>query len=211
MKKKKKKIRPKDTSKIKVDEPIDHSNPFDDLSMGEMGEVLRLLDEGGKRDAFPRISKNKKSLIMELKILDKIYYILKSLIESKSLSESEKERLNNEIEVISFRLKGKNKIIIKKPDYEEGLKFFQKALELSSLSQQEISITDLTLVKKIFEQQNKKTTLHYLNEISHHTLILIDEIIISSLFLIERISDSVKEMNERILSMCKILGWDRQN
>lgn len=206
MKKKKKKTLPKDTSKIKVDEPIDHSNLFKDLSMDETSAILRLLEKGGERDAFPRISKNKKSLIRELKILDKIYNILKSLIESKSLSESEKERLNNEIEVISLRLKGKNKIIIKKPDYEEGLKFFQKALELSSLSQQEISKTDLTLVKKIFEQQNKKTTLHYLNEISDHTLILIDEIIISSQFLIGRISDSVIEWGHFIDEMKKKLS-----
>lgn len=122
---------------------------------------------------------------------EKVYNMLKRLVESKFLLESEKERLNNELEVISLRLKGVaflqskieflptenlDKILLEETEYEEGLKFFQQAFELSSISQQEISKTDLNLVKKIFEQQDKRIALHYLNEISDHTTILIGDI-----------------------------------
>jgi len=123
---------------------------------------------------------------------EKVYNMLKGIIESKFLLESEKDRLNNELEVISLRLKGvaflQRKIeflAMEKPDnmhledieYEEGLRFFQQAFELSSISQQEISKTDLNLVKKIGEQQDQRIALHYLNEISDHTTILIGEIL----------------------------------
>jgi tetratricopeptide (TPR) repeat protein len=189
-----------------VYEPIDDSKPFGDLSINDIIAIINLIDKSIEKDTIPRVSKKKKPLIKKMGFLDKVYNMLKSLIESKFLSESEKETLNNELEVISLRLKGvaflqtridssrrdrlrrKIKILLEETDYEEGLKFFQQAFELSSISQQEISKADLNLVKKIFEQQDKRIALHYLNEISDHTKILIGEIFRSSQFLLARFS-----------------------
>lgn len=122
---------------------------------------------------------------------EKVYDMLKTIVGTKFFIESEKNQLNKELEVISLRLKGvaflKKKIeflTLEKPDnmlleetkFEEGLKFFQEALELSSSMQLEISKTDLNLANKILEQQDEEIALYYLKEISDHTTILMGEI-----------------------------------
>jgi len=176
-----------------VYKPKDHSKPFGDLSINDLIAISDFVISIEK-DTIPRVSKKKTPMKKKMGFLVKVYNMLKSLIDSKFLSESEKERLNHELEVISLRLKGvaflqtridssrrgrlrrRVKILLEETDYEEGLKFFQQAFELSSISQQEISKADLNLVKKIFEQQDKRIALQYLNEISDHTKILIGEI-----------------------------------
>lgn len=179
-----------------VYKPKDHSKPFGDLSINDLIAISDFVisNISIEKDTIPRVSKKKTPMKKKMGFLVKVYNMLKSLIESKFLSESEKERLNHELEVISLRLKGVAflqtridssrrgrlrrgiKILLEETDYEEGLKFFQQAFELSSISQQEISKADLNLVKKIFEQQDKRIALQYLNEISDHTKILIGEI-----------------------------------
>lgn len=118
---------------------------------------------------------------------EKLYKMLKSIIETKRLPESEKSRLKNELEVISLRLKGvadlKKKIIEvtvenqTRTDFQESLTYFQQALDLSSISQQNISKVDLQLVEQIIEEQDKSKTLRYLKEISSHTTALLGEIV----------------------------------
>lgn len=122
---------------------------------------------------------------------EKVFNMLKRIVETKFLLESEKERLYEELEVISLRLKGtaflkrkiegltikkSNIMLLEEREYEEGLQIFQQALDLSSNSQQEISTKDLILIKKIIKQQEKEIALHYMNEISNHTTILIGNI-----------------------------------
>jgi hypothetical protein len=123
---------------------------------------------------------------------EKVFNMLKKIVESKPLIGNEKERLNKELEVISFRLKGTallqkkieilneerpEKILSEETELKQGLKLFEQALELSSNSQLEISEIDLNLVKVIVEQQDISRALHYLNEISDHTTILIGEVL----------------------------------
>ena len=94
---------------------------------------------------------------------EKVYDMLKTLLDTKFLLEGEKNSLKNELEVISLRLKGvtslKKKIGLlnmatqdyihhEEQESQEALKFFQQALELSSDFNQEVSIFDLNLVKK---------------------------------------------------------------
>ena len=122
---------------------------------------------------------------------EKVYNLVKRVLETKFLSESEKEKLYKELEVISLRLKGtaflKSKIenssktesgvsLIEERDFKEGMQIFQDAINLSSNSQQEIGIKDMDLVKQIFKQQYKQNALYYLNQISNHTTTLIGEL-----------------------------------
>jgi len=118
---------------------------------------------------------------------EKVYNMLKTIIETKRLPENEKSRLKNELEVISLRLKGaaflKGKIMElttenqDRTNLDESLKYFQQALELSSSSQQNISKVDLQLVEQIIEEQDKVKALRFLKEISSHTTLLLGEII----------------------------------
>ncbi|MHA1988577.1 MAG: hypothetical protein ACW98D_18245 [Promethearchaeota archaeon] len=123
---------------------------------------------------------------------EKVYGMLKTLLGTKFLLEGEKNSLRNELEVISLRLKGvtslKKKIGLlnmETQDYihreddesQQALNFFQQALELSSDLNQEVSIFDLNLAKKIIEQQDREIALNYLSEISDHTTILLGEML----------------------------------
>lgn len=118
---------------------------------------------------------------------EKVYNMLKTIIETKRLPESEKNRLKNELEIISLRLKGladlQGKImelttdIQDRVNFDEPLRCFQQALELSSSSQQNLSIIDLQLVKQIVEEKDKTKVLGYLKEISSHTTTFLGEII----------------------------------
>ncbi len=117
----------------------------------------------------------------------KMYNMLKTIIETKPLPEREKTRLKNELEVISLRLKGvadlQGKIMKLNPDnqnrisLDEPLSYFQQALELSSSSQQNISKIDLQLVEQILEEQDKFKALRIIKEISAHTTVLLGEIV----------------------------------
>ena len=118
---------------------------------------------------------------------EKMYKMLKSIIETKYLPESEKNRLKNELEVISLRLKGvadlQGKIMELttenqgRVNLDEPLRYFQQALELSSSSQQNISKVDLQLVEQIIEEKDKIKALRYLKEISYHTTVFLGEIV----------------------------------
>lgn len=123
---------------------------------------------------------------------EKVYNMLKTIIKTKNLQEHEKSNLEKELELISLRLKGvallKRKIEslirekqvymrLEESEYEEALKYFQHALDLSSTSQYEILKNDLYLVNKIIEQQDTRIALNYLEEISNHTTILLGEIL----------------------------------
>ncbi|NVM37891.1 MAG: hypothetical protein HWN81_20025 [Candidatus Lokiarchaeota archaeon] len=117
----------------------------------------------------------------------KVYGLLKTIIETKQLQESERNRLKNELEVISLRLKGvatlKSNIIELTPDdksrmnIDDSLLYFQRALELSSSAQQNISRMDLQLVKQVIEERDKNKALKYLKEIISHTTVLLGEIV----------------------------------
>ena len=117
----------------------------------------------------------------------KMYKMLKSIIDTKYLPESEKNRLNNELEVISLRLKGVADLHRKvqelsnenqtRIDFQGPLLYFQQALELSSGSQQNISKIDLQLVEQIVEEQDKAKALGYLKEISSHTTAFLGDIV----------------------------------
>jgi len=135
--------------------------------------------------------------------------MIKVILETKFLLESEKNILKNELEVISLRLKGvtslKKKIGLlnmETQDYihhegqesQEALKFFQQALELSSNLNQEVSIFDLNLAKKIIEQQDREIRLNYLNKISGHTTLLLGEIL-QALTSGRRISEVIERRN----------------
>lgn len=118
---------------------------------------------------------------------EKMYKMLKSIIETKYLPEGEKNRLKNELEVISLRLKGVADLQRKvlelsnenqtRIDFQGSLVYFQQALELSSGSQQNISQVDLQLIEQIIEEQDKIKALRYLKEISSHTTVLLGEIV----------------------------------
>ena len=123
---------------------------------------------------------------------EKVYDMLKTLLDTKFLIEGEKNSLRNELEVISLRLKGvtslKKKIGLlnmemqdyihhEEHKFQEALNFFQQALELSSDVNQEVSIFDLNLAKKIIKQQDREIALYYLNNISEHTTILLGELL----------------------------------
>ncbi len=118
---------------------------------------------------------------------EKVYNMLKTIIETKILPESKKNRLKNELEVISLRLKGVANLQGKimelttenqgRVNLDEPLRYFQQALELSSSSQQNISKVDLQLVEQIIEEQDKFKALGYLKEISYHTTAFLGEIV----------------------------------
>ncbi|MBY9018325.1 MAG: zinc ribbon domain-containing protein [Candidatus Lokiarchaeota archaeon] len=118
---------------------------------------------------------------------EKMYNMLKTIIENKILPESTKSRLLNELEVISLRLKGvaklQEKIMVLNPEnqsrinLDDPISYFQQALILSSSSQQNISKIDLQLVEQINEEQEKIKALRYLREISYHTTVLLGEIV----------------------------------
>ena len=113
--------------------------------------------------------------------------MLKSIIDTKYLPESEKNRLTNEMEVIFLRLKGVADLHRKvlelsnenqtRIDFQGPLLYFQQTLELSSGSQQNISQIDLQLIKQIIEEQDKIKALRYLKEISSHTTVFLGEIV----------------------------------
>ncbi|MFX0038353.1 MAG: zinc ribbon domain-containing protein [Promethearchaeota archaeon] len=122
---------------------------------------------------------------------EKVFNMLKTIVETKFLVPSERDQLNKELDVISLRLKGvvflKKKIEmltsvkptniqLEETQFDEGLKYFQEALELSSSTQLEISKKDIELAKKVLEQQDEDIALFYLKEISDHTTILIGDI-----------------------------------
>ncbi|NHJ22472.1 MAG: zinc ribbon domain-containing protein [Candidatus Lokiarchaeota archaeon] len=117
---------------------------------------------------------------------EKVYNMLKRIIENKILPETIKTRLKKEMEVISLRLKGvadiKEKIVSLTPEYQggidfnESLNYFRQALELSSVSQENISKVDIQLVEQIIIDKDKNKALRYLKEISSHTTELIGEI-----------------------------------
>ncbi|MFX1435314.1 MAG: hypothetical protein ACFFB1_16205 [Promethearchaeota archaeon] len=116
---------------------------------------------------------------------EKVYNMLKTIIETRKFSESGKRILKNELEAISLRLKGYNFLREKLTftsteirDYEhleDGLKYFQQAFDLSSNLQQKIAQEDLNLVEKIIKEEDKSKVMNYLNEISDHTTILLGE------------------------------------
>ncbi|MHA1320400.1 MAG: zinc ribbon domain-containing protein [Promethearchaeota archaeon] len=118
---------------------------------------------------------------------EKMYNMLKTIIETKKLPESEKSRLQNELEVISLRLEGvanlQRKIIElnlenqSRINLDETLSYFQQALELSSSSQQNISKIDLQLVEQIIEEKDKVKALRFIKEISYHTTVLLGDIV----------------------------------
>lgn len=117
----------------------------------------------------------------------KMYNMLKTIIETKPLREGEKSRLDNELEVISLRLKGvadlQRKIMEFNTDdqsrlsFDDSLSYFQQALELSSSSQQNISKIDLQLVVQIIEERDKVKALRIIKEISAHTTVLLGDIV----------------------------------
>lgn len=118
---------------------------------------------------------------------EKVYNMLKKIIENKILPETIKTRLETEIEVISLRLKGVADLQekIKKLtlqyqgeiDFNESLNYFRQALELSSASQENIAKVDIQLIEQIIIDKDKIKALRYLEEISSHTTELIGEII----------------------------------
>ena len=117
----------------------------------------------------------------------KMYDILKTIIETKPLPETVKLRLKDELEVISLRLKGVANLQgnIMELNFEnqnrigldDSLSYFQQALELSSSSQQNISKIDLQLVEQIVEEQDKVKALRIIKEISAHTTVLLGDIL----------------------------------
>lgn len=118
---------------------------------------------------------------------EKMYKMLKSIIETKYLPESEKNRLKNELEVISLRLKGvadlQRKVLEfsnenqSRIDLQGSLAYFQQALDLSSGSKRNISQVDLQLIKQIIEEQDKIKALRYIKEITYHTTVFLGEIV----------------------------------
>lgn len=118
---------------------------------------------------------------------EKLYNMLKTIIENKYLPESEKIRIKNDLEVISLRLKGVASLekeitkitpeSLNRLDLDESLNCFQQAFELSSSSQKNISNVDLQLIKQIIEDQDKNKAIQYLNEISSHTTLFLGEIV----------------------------------
>lgn len=115
---------------------------------------------------------------------EKLYNMLKTIIENKFLPESEKTRIKNDLEVISLRFKGVaslkkeiTKITPESLDLDESLNCFQQAFELSSSSQKNISNVDLQLIKQIIEEQDKNKAIQYMNEISSHTTLFLGEIV----------------------------------
>lgn len=133
-----------------------------------------------------------KKVQLEKEVYQEIVYnLVKKIIETKFLLENEKSQLNNELEIISLRLKGvkilKRKVesldhkkqhfgTLNQHEYEETLKLFQQASDLSSIQQQNISKADVYLASKILEERDKNKALNYLNEISDHTTILLGDI-----------------------------------
>ncbi|MFX1568012.1 MAG: hypothetical protein ACFFCV_06565 [Promethearchaeota archaeon] len=123
---------------------------------------------------------------------EKVFNMVKNVIDTKFLIESEKERLRNDLEVISLRFNGvaflqkrlepsfrniEEYMYLGESKYDEAIKFFQQALGISSSTQQYISQTDLDLVLKIAEEKNNKIALKYLNIISDHTTDLLGELL----------------------------------
>jgi hypothetical protein len=118
---------------------------------------------------------------------EKVYNMLKTIIETKRLPESEENRLKNELKIISLRLKGvaflQGKIMEftmenqNHMNLEDSLKYFKQAFDLSSSTQQNISKADLYLVEQIIEERDKIKALKYLKEISDHTTLLLGEIV----------------------------------
>lgn len=123
---------------------------------------------------------------------EKVLNMLKNIVETKLLLEDERNKLKNELEVISLRLKGvtflKKKfeslnteqpvnILLEQTTRNNALEIFQQALNLSSEIQQEISKKDLNLVQKIMEQQDDEIVYNYIKEISDHTTVLIGDIL----------------------------------
>ncbi|MHA2281731.1 MAG: hypothetical protein ACXAC5_12865 [Promethearchaeota archaeon] len=141
------------------------------------------------------ITKNSEEYIKPLEKdlhQEKVYNMLKSLLETKFLLESEKNNFENELEVISLRLKGvaslkktigisnmesPDNIHQEEDDSQEAISFFQQALELSSDVNQEVSIFDLDIAKKIIKLQDREIVLKYLDRISGHTTILLGELL----------------------------------
>ncbi|MHA1985290.1 MAG: zinc ribbon domain-containing protein [Promethearchaeota archaeon] len=117
----------------------------------------------------------------------KMYDLLKTIIETKPLPETVKLRLKDELEVISLRLKGVANLQgnIMELNFEnqdrigldDSLSYFQQALELSSSSQENISKIDLQLVEQITEEQDKVKALRIIKEISAHTTVLLGDIL----------------------------------
>ena len=118
---------------------------------------------------------------------EKVYNMVKRIIDTKFLPEIVRSRLNIELEVISLRLKGTADIQKKilefsnEPyaltEFQESLSDFQRALELSPDTQKRISQVDLQLVEQIIEEKDKTKALGYLKEISSHTTALLGEIV----------------------------------
>ncbi|MHA1885908.1 MAG: hypothetical protein ACW96S_12695 [Promethearchaeota archaeon] len=122
---------------------------------------------------------------------EKVFEMLKRVLEIKFLLPNEKELLNNEMNVISLRLKGvaslkreleskpprkSSEVLIEEMLQKEGLIYFQQAYETSPDSFKEISKIDLELARDILNQKDKNIALFYLNKISDNTTILIGKI-----------------------------------
>ena len=118
---------------------------------------------------------------------EKLYDMLKTIIENKYLPESEKTKLQNDLEVISLRLKGAASLqktltnLIPESqdrlDLDETSNYFQQAFELSSSTQKNISKIDLQLIEQMIEEQDKDKAIRYLSEISSHTTLFLGEIV----------------------------------
>jgi len=118
---------------------------------------------------------------------EKVYTMVKKILETKILPEIVRARLNTELEVIALRLKGTadiQKKILELPsesqtrtEFQESLTDFQRALDLSSDTQKRISQVDLQLIEQIIEEKDKGKALGYLKEVSSHTTALLGDIV----------------------------------
>lgn len=133
-----------------------------------------------------KASKYSEPLIEEVQH-EKLYNMLKSIVETRKFSESEKNRLNNELEILSLRIKGYN-ILQEKLDFlsmqnqdnerlTDGLTCFQQAFDKSTNTEQQIAKIDIYLAEQIIQEFNKDKIMSYLKEISDHTTILLGDIL----------------------------------
>lgn len=128
---------------------------------------------------------------------EKTYQMVKNLMETNVFSESEKEEIQNKLEIVSLRFKSLDilhrkleLLASKKQDYrffDEGeyqkvLGYFQQIVELSPNQPVNFPKIDLELAGKIILEQDLKKAISYFKEIKRHTSLLLLELLRPSFF-----------------------------
>lgn len=126
---------------------------------------------------------------------EKVYHMLKILLDAKTGPESEKEVLQTNLEIISLRFKGIDilqrkleLLALKKQEYrffeeveyQKALGYFQRTVELSPNQPINFSKIDLELASKIILEQDLKKAINYFKEIKRHTSLLLNEFFMRS-------------------------------